>query len=172
MEETWNAHIKEVVEKVKEYKNEVAIKIYSLNSLSSYEEKMLALEREKLEFQKQQAELQSKERELEASRIKLEGFSKAKAKLTAFHADYDSLVSQMNEGLADYAAMTDQEVSDAMQNLSKVEKVVARIVRCFLDYEQLVTVHGEEHAGTLEVTRSENKRVKEWFASQKENLEE
>ena len=81
LEETWNAHIKEVVEKAIEYKNEVAIKISSLNSLSSYEEKMLALEREKLEFQKQQAAIQAKERELEASRVKLEGFSKAKAKL-------------------------------------------------------------------------------------------
>ena len=60
MEETWNAHIKEVVEKAIEYKNEVAIKISSLNSLSSYEEKMLALEREKLEFQKQQAAIQAK----------------------------------------------------------------------------------------------------------------
>ena len=53
IEETWNGHIKEVVDKVIEYKNEVAIKISSLSTLSAYESKMLALEKEKFEFQKQ-----------------------------------------------------------------------------------------------------------------------
>ena len=172
LEETWKAHIKEVVDKAISYKNEVAIKLSSFNTLTSYQEKMLALEKEKLEFHKQQATLQSKERESDAAMVKSAGQAKAKSKLTAFRADYDSLVSSINEGYSDVKNMSDQEISDAIQNIAKVEKVVERLVRNFLDYEQLVTVHGEEDSGTLDSVKNENKRVKEWFTREKETLEE
>ena len=69
LEETWKAHIKEVVDKAISYKNEVAIKLSSFNTLTSYQEKMLALEKEKLEFHKEQATLQSKERESDAAMV-------------------------------------------------------------------------------------------------------
>ena len=143
IEETWNGHIKEVVDKVIEYKNEVAIKISSLSTLSAYESKMLALEKEKFEFQKQQALQQSKDRETEAQRLKEEGQAKATTKLKSFRVDYDSLVSIMNEDFSDVKNMLDQEVCDEMQKLSKIEKVVDRIVTNFFEYEHLVTIHGE-----------------------------
>ena len=54
----------------------------------------------------------------------------------------------------------------------KASENAERLVRNFLDYEQLVTVHGEEDSGTLDSVKNENKRVKEWFTREKETLEE
>ena len=56
--------------------------------------------------------------------------------------------------------MSYQEVSDAIQNSAKVGK----LVRNFLDYEQLAKVHAEEDLGTFDSVKNENKRVKEWFS--------
>ena len=98
---------------------------------------MLEIEKEKLELQKQQAAQISKDRESEATKSKTAGQARAKAKLAAFQADYDCLVPNLNEGQSDVTNMSDQEICDAMQNLAKTEKIVDRLIRNFLDFEQL-----------------------------------
>ena len=95
LETEWGNHLKEVVDKSLAYKEEVRLKISSINptTLSAYERECLALKKEKLEFEKTKALNEAKNKNEEAVRVCVEGQAKAKARLLAFRIEYDVLVN-------------------------------------------------------------------------------
>ena len=119
VESEWGDHMKEVVDKCLAYKEEVRLKITSLNpsTLSAYERECLVLKKEKLEFEKTKALNEARTKNEEAARVRVEGQAKAKARLLAFRIEYDVLVKELEDRSLHYDR-SDEDISTGMQSLS------------------------------------------------------
>ena len=173
LEGDWTNHLQEVVNLSLAYKEEVRLKISSLNpnTLSAYERECLLLKKEKLAFEKLKAGNETKEKEAEAKRVQVEGQSKAKSKLLAFRVEYDVLIKELEDRSPHYNR-SDEDISTGMQSLGKWEKAVVRLTEAYLAYDQLAGVHGEEVPGERVAAKQEYKKVKERFGTEKDGLQE
>ena len=165
----WETKLDDLVNKVKEYRKNVTIRIEHIKptkQMSEFEKKSIEIQEKVL--------AEKKEKRIGKERVeKEEGLAKAKKELMSFVTDYEILLAELGQNTTPYEDRDDVAISTAMQDLKGWKSIFTRINSSYWAYESLARLHGEQDLlSEYDSTHTERETALKLFQDIKKNYEE